>query len=371
MDRPATSAACIALSPQRRLDIIDVAQELVDNLYSQFEGYRKLLFCSLHTTAGYLHQQLATKLGHERNSVNAYVRSVQRLFPEGAPYWHDRMHLRTELSEEQRKFEPLNADSHLAFICLGLANCVTYDNKLNAPVHFIDLDGMYNGQLRNRKSWVVGYNTTECVYESMIEIPAPEKHVQAINLTDDKTDLLSLIKRLVQQHRINRGLATIDLEDDEKYAGLTVNEYETLLVEKDLTTAILDPLKYMVRNSPKLVRDPFSIPSKAKKFLTNEFKKIAPEVLNTASRNMSRLEYVVERLGFHLQFLENIIDRLAAPSEARWMNLGRNINLLINAENEYQNGSVKLGPFQNPILIQWRRPDSKVRRLRLRLLRFN
>lgn len=370
MHKPITTAACLTLNPQRRLDIIDVTQKLVENLDAKFDGYLRLLFCSLHTTAGYLHEQLATKLGPERQSIDAYVRSAQRLFPEGAPYWHDQMHLRDELSEEQRKHEPLNADSHLSYICLGLANCVTYSNNLRAPIHFIDLDGKFNGSTRSRKSWIVGYNATDCIHESIIEIPIPPKHAQAINLTGSDINLLGPIQRLIHQHKIHRGLVTIDLDEDEKYAGLTVNEFETLLVEKDLITALLDPLRYVVRNSPKLLRDPLSIPSKAQKFLTSELKRIVPEVLNTASRNVSRLEYIVERLGFQVDFLEYIIDRLAAPSEARWMNLGRHINLLINSERPDKTGSVYLGTYQSPILIQWRHPDQAVRRLVVRLHRF-
>ena len=370
MERPVTTATCISLTPQKRLDIIDVAQNLVDSLQAQFEGYKRLLCCSLHTTAGYLQEQLATKLGPDQQSVGAYVRSAQRLFPEGAPYWHDQMHLRSELSEEQRKHEPQNADSHLAYICLGLANCVTYSNDPDAPIHFIDLDGKYNGAARNRKSWIVGYNAIDCVHESVINIPAPEKHVQAVNLADASINLLTPIHRLISEHNISRGLVTIDLEENEKHAGLTVNEFETLLVEKDLTTALLDPLKYVVRNSPKILRDPLSIPSRAQRFLTSELKRIVPEVLNTASQNVSRLEYIVERLGFHLHFLEYIIDRLAAPSEARWMNLGRHISFLVNSDHGHSPGHVHMGTYQSPILIQWRHPDEAVRRLTLRLHRF-
>jgi len=370
MEKPATAAACITLIPQKRLDIIDVSQQMVEDLHARFAWFPRLLCCSLHTTAGYLHEQLATKLGPDRESVSAYVRSAQRLFPEGAPYWHDQMHLRNELSEEQRKQEPLNADSHLAYICLGLANCVTYRNNPAAPIHFIDLDGKFNGSTRSRKSWIVGYDATDCIHESVVDIPIPKKHVQAISLTGTATNLLTPVEQLVRQHKLSRGLVTIDLEDNEKHAGLTVNEFETLLVEKDLTTALLDPLKYVVRNSPKLLRDPLSLPSRAQQFLTAELKRIVPEVLNTASRNVSRLEYIVERLGFHLHFLEYIIDRLAAPSETRWMNLGRHINLLVNSETENGPGRVHLGTYQSPILIQWRHPEQSVRRLVVRLHRF-
>ena len=42
------------------------------------------------------------------------------MFPEGAGYQHDELHLRTERSDEQRQTERRNGDSHLAFIGAGL-----------------------------------------------------------------------------------------------------------------------------------------------------------------------------------------------------------------------------------------------------------
>ena len=41
--------------------------------------------------------------------------------------------------------EPLNADSHLAFMAGALRTCVTYRNRPNEPVCFIDLDGVHEG----------------------------------------------------------------------------------------------------------------------------------------------------------------------------------------------------------------------------------
>ena len=64
---------------------------------------------------------------------------------------HDRLALRTELSDAQRQDEPQNGDSHLTFIGAGLQNCVTYVNRPGMPVYFIDLDGMYHNVRRNRR----------------------------------------------------------------------------------------------------------------------------------------------------------------------------------------------------------------------------
>jgi hypothetical protein len=306
------------------------------------------------------------KLGNNREGIESLVRSARRLFPEGAPYWHDRMELRSELSAEQRKHEPLNADSHLAFICLGLCNCVPYEYTPDHAVYFIDLDGKFKETLRSRKAIAVGYNNASCVHEETLKISLPKKNQCAVDLNESLPDLQALIAK----HQIHRGLVTLELTPGENHAGVTVNEFEALLVERDITDVLLNPLKYMLYNAPQFARHPLMVPSKAKNMLQYEIHLAIRDGLRVANRSVSILEYMVERLGMHLPLLEHIVDRIASPLEARWMNLGSSIQLLINAKDEDPLGRVMVGTYQSPILIQWRRPESDVREMRLRLLRF-
>ncbi|MCY3594174.1 MAG: hypothetical protein OXH01_02915 [Bacteroidetes bacterium] len=320
----------------------------------------------MHTTAGFLEQSLATKLGNKPEGVDHLVRSAHRLFPEGAPYWHDRMELRNELTAEQRKFEPLNADSHLAFICLGLCSCALYEFDPDDPIYFIDLDGEFQGTFRSRKTLAVGYNETRCVHEDVLSIRMPRKDQHALDLSQHLNDL----QALVNKHNIHRGLVTFELDSNEKNAGITVNEYETLLVERDITDVLKNPLRYMLDHASELVRHPLTLPGKAKKVLTYELHLAIRDGLRLASRSVSAVEYMVERLGMRLPLLESVIDRLATPLETRWMNLGTTARFLINAGNEEPHGRITTGTYQSPILIQWRRPDSDMRNLRVRLLQF-
>ena len=110
--------------------------------------HTRVLYSSMHTTAGYLDQSLSARLQHDEDRLTQFIRSFRNVFPEGAAYHHDRMELRTELTEAQKEVEPRNADSHLTFIGAGLRNCVTYDARPDAPVYFIDLDGAYKGAYR-------------------------------------------------------------------------------------------------------------------------------------------------------------------------------------------------------------------------------
>ena len=70
----------------------------------------------MHTTAGYLPQSFAARLGSGPQGVRPYIDLFTTVFPEGAGYHHDDLDRRTELTAEQRPTEPTNADSHLAFI---------------------------------------------------------------------------------------------------------------------------------------------------------------------------------------------------------------------------------------------------------------
>ena len=325
-----------------------------------------MALCSLHTTAGFLEQSFADKLGGHPDGVEWLVRSANRLFPEGAPYWHDQMELRHELSMEQRKSEPLNADSHLAFICLGLCSCALYTLDPNQSIYFIDLDGEFQGTFRSRRSIAVGFNRTDCIHEEVLEVEMPEKIRCALDLSSHFDHLRTLIAK----HKVDQGLVTMELASDEKYAGITVNEFESLLVERDITDVLLNPLKYMLHNASELARRPLTLPGKAKEMLIYELHLAIRDGLRLASRSVSALEYMADRLGVHLPLLEYVIGRLATPLEARWMNLGSKVQFLIDPHHDGVQEPIVTGKYQSPILIQWRKPDANIRRLHLRLLRF-
>src|SRR4029077_17675458 len=116
----------LEVTPRGRLDVIDVRAQAATMYGDVFEKYHRCLYCSLHTTAGYLPQSFVARLGAEPQAVRPYIDLFTTVFPEGAGYLHDELDLRTELTAEQRPVEPTNADSHLAFIGSGLRPCVSY-----------------------------------------------------------------------------------------------------------------------------------------------------------------------------------------------------------------------------------------------------
>ena len=149
----------LAITPETRVDLINVSERVKKENEAFFETYEKSAFASHHTTAGYFEQSFANRLKNNPEALEAYLTSFKKLFPPNADYRHDQMDLRDELTDEQKLVEPKNADSHLTYIGSGLENCVTYLNSHKAPVYFIDLDGTNGPEHRNRKTTVIGYNS--------------------------------------------------------------------------------------------------------------------------------------------------------------------------------------------------------------------
>ena len=116
------------LSPSRRFEAIDVNEMVSAEAGDLLQRYRKTLYCSLHTTAGYLDQSLSARMHHHHGRLAQFFDAFHAIFPPNAEYRHDQMELRSELSDEQKEVEPSNGDSHLTFIGSGMRNCVTYRN---------------------------------------------------------------------------------------------------------------------------------------------------------------------------------------------------------------------------------------------------
>ena len=191
------------------------------------------------------------------------MKVFQTIFPEGAGYEHDKLELRDELSEEQKRNEPQNADSHLAFIGAGLRNCVTYRHRPGEPVYFVDLDGVNEGQARQRQTTIVGFSEEEEVVRERLVIPVSAHPIDSVNLKDPKLGLYEQIEALTAKYDVPKGRVRIELAKGERHAGLTVNEYETLLMRHDLAEVLREPLRFMREKASHLLARPRAIPNRS------------------------------------------------------------------------------------------------------------
>ena len=355
-----TSEVTLELHPRQRLDIIDVNAHLQEQFGDVLAPHQKALYCSYHTTAGFLEQRLCERLGYSRDSVHAFLEPFQQLFPPGADYRHDQLHLRTELSEEQRRVEPRNADSHLTFIGSGLEHCVTYVNAPDAPVYLIDLDGFnpngVNGsRRRRRRATVLGFDREETVARAQLTVPVSGHPIDSVNLRDASLSFFEELHDLVARHDLRKGRIEVALADEECHAGLTVNEDETLLMTHDLADVLHDPMKFMAEKGLGMLRDPRAIPGKAKDYAKYDLVQIVNKFLDKTSLSES--------------FVERVINKFFAVPAGHYLRMKRSVSLLVTDQGG-ASGQIVSGRYQSPLLVQWRKSDCQQRRLNVTLSRF-
>ncbi len=341
-------AATLELYPSSRFDMIDVNQ-LLREQGSRVASYPHALYCSYHTTAGYLEQSLCARMGYQREDLARFVRTFQRLFPPEAPYLHDRMELREELSEEQKAHEPANADSHLAFIGSGLKNCVTYHHPAQNPVFFIDLDGIHRGGRRQRRTTVMGYTREEVVLRERLEIPVSHHAVDSINLKDPKVGVFAYLESLIAQHGVEAGRLDLSLAPEERHAGLTVNEYETLLMKHDLREVLRDPFRFALEKGKHILADPRAVPEKTRSYAAYDLIRMFNELM--------------EALRISRSSLERLIVRATGGAASRFLRLRRQVSFLVAPGLGEAPGSIVQGRYQSPILVQWHLGDTTSRTL--------
>ncbi len=349
---PPASEITLALRPESRLDLIDVSSRVSDLVCR----YHKALYYSYHTTAGYLDPRLCARLNHDSESLHAFLQSFQNLFPPGAAYRHDELEMREELTAEQRKGEPRNGDAHLTYIGSGLNNCVTYANDPLVPVFFVDLDGIHDETARCRHTTVIGFDHELVVSELFLTIPVSSHPIDSVNLKNRHLGVFEQLEECVRRNGVVRGRIDITLERDERQAGLTVNEYETMLMKHDLVEILRDPLRFVAERGRHMISDPKAIPIKAKGYAKYDLVQILNEF--------------IDALGLSESLLERIIHKFLAYPASRFLRMKRSISLLVNDRDESGCGSIVEGIYQSPILVQWSKAQPQVRRLRAQIITF-
>lgn len=355
MPMPPPALLTVQLTPSSRFDVLDVTRRVSADHGEVLGRYPRALYCSYHTTAGYLEQSLASRLRHNRRYLDPFFLQFQKLFPPEANYRHDQLHLRTELSEEEKAREPRNADSHLAFIGSGLQNCATYVHRRAAPVFFIDLDGVTPEGSRKRRTTVLAYEQEEVVAELTMKLPASTHPVSSVNLGDPRLGYFEQLSEWIAGFGVEHGRLDMALAPEERHVGLTVNEYETLLMQHDLTEVLRDPLRFMALKGKNMLRDPWAIPGKTLNYAKYDLVKVFNEAM--------------DHLGIGESALERWLSRFLAYPASRFLRLKRSVSFLVSAASP--EGPVVFGTYQSPILVQWRRPEGSQRTLRATLVRFS
>lgn len=345
----------VELTPSSRCDAIDLRARLEEQFGNALTAYRKALYCSHHTTAGFLDRHVGRHLRHQGDLFD-FIGAFQRMFPANADYHHDKLHLRTELSDEQRRTEPKNADSHLTFISAGLHNCVTHETADERPVYLVDLDGVHEHGARRRKASIVAYNEDRAVTTAELDVPVSGHPVDSVNVFEQQYGLTEQLAEMVTRHGVEKGRVDLRLADEEKDASLTVNEFETLLMQHDLREVLSNPLRFMKEKGRNMLRDPRTVPQKTLGYAQYDLVHVLNELM--------------EAVGASESILERLLARLIGLPASRLLSVRRSVSLLVSDE-DHGAGRIVKGTYQSPILMQWRKPEGTRRRLVAELVSFS
>lgn len=346
----------LRIAPQGRFDTVDVRARLDEEAQGALEGRRKALYTSFHTTAGYLDRGLAARLAHHEDRLRAFVKAFRAVFPQHAPYRHDQMDLRQELSPAQKQVEPRNGDSHLTFIGAGMRNCVTYANEPKAPVYFIELDGVNESGRRARTTSVVAYDEELVVARERLPVPVSKHPIDSINLADPRLGLVEKVNDLLATTGIEKGRVDIALPAEERDAGLTVNEYETLLMQHDLAEVLKDPLRFARAKAQHVLEDPLAVPGKALSYARYDVVRVMNQLLEAFRVNESVVEKLVAKL-------------MAVP--ARRFLRTRKVSFLASDHSGQGRARLLAGTYQSPILVQWQAPAGQSRAVEIAIVRLS
>jgi thiamine phosphate synthase YjbQ (UPF0047 family) len=312
------SAHRLELRPTRRPEAFDLRREIARRWDTDaFVGARRLLCISHHTTAGFLDRRLRARLGGDPARLSGFLEALGGVFPPGAGYQHDRLHLRDELSPAQREREPLNADAHLAFIGGGFTNCTLVDARDEEPLWFVDLDGVFpdrngNPVHRIRTATVVGFAEEDVV--TRIRIPVEVGPGAAVvRLDDPKLALLDQVTEALAREDVQTGRLRLRLDDPTPDAGVTVNEFEALLMEQDVARVLSNPLDF------------------------------AASAVKAVSGLLEAVRITPDRLP-------RLLQRVLARPVPRVLRMQRELSLGILPESG--RGALVLGTYQSPILVQ-------------------
>ena len=338
----------LELAPKARFDIVDLRARFAAE-HDALSAYPHCFYCSFHTTAGFLDRSLVARLSPQH--IPTYVDAFRTLFPEGAGYEHDQLDRRQDLDAAQRAVEPRNADSHLAFMAGGLHTCVSYPNRPEEPVLFVDLDGVNEGRPRRRLTRLIGYHSERLVGATRIEVPVSSHPIDSINLKDPRLGIYEQLTAFVRGSGVSKGRVRVQLDPTERHSALTVNEYETLLMKYDLAQVLRNPLRYVAEKSRHALANPRAVPAKTLGYAKYDFVRVLNQGLDT--------------LGLRGSIVEKVVARTLAVPAARFFRMRRSVSLLV-AQHDGAPAIVE-GTYQSPILVQWQHAPRQSRVLNVSL----
>jgi hypothetical protein len=215
---------------------------------------------------------------------------------------------------------------------------------------------MHDGTPRRRMTTIVGYDREVDVARTTLRVPVSAHPIDAVNLKGARIGLYEQVAEFIGRYGVEKGRLRIELGADEQFASLTVNEYETLLMQHDLAEVLRSPLRFAAEKARHAWNDPRALPSKA---------------IGYAKYDLVRaLNRLVDAVGLQQSRFERILARTLEVPASRFLRTKRAVDLLVSDSATPGKGAIVEGPYQTPILIQWRPAAAGTREVHISLTRF-
>jgi hypothetical protein len=164
-------------------------------------------------------------------------------------------------------------------------------------------------------------------------VPVSHHPIDAVNLTDPRMGLVDRVDALLAASGLEKGRVDISLGAAERNVGLTVNEYETMLMRHDLVEVLQDPLKFAAQRGRHMIDDPLSIPTKT----LNYAKYDVPRLLNS----------LMEALRWDQSVLERAMAKLMSVPARRLLR-SRRVTFLAAHDDATRPAPARAGPVPEP-----------------------
>jgi hypothetical protein len=236
-----------------------------------------------------------------------------------------------------------------------MRNCVTCVNRPDRPVYFIELDGVSPAARRRRTTAVLAYDEEDVVERTLVRVPVSRHPIDSVNLADPRLGILDLVNERLARSGIEKGRVDVALGPGERDAGLTVNEYETLLMRHDLVEVLRDPLRFAALKSRHILDDPLGVPRKTLGYARYDFVLVMNTLMEVFRLNESAVERLVAKV-------------MAVP--ARRFLRSRRVSFMASGDAGTGQASLVRGTYQSPILVQWGPSERQVREVQVSVVRF-
>ncbi len=189
-----------------------------------------------------------------------------------------------------------------------------------------------------------------------LRVPVSPHPIDAVNLKEAKFGLYDQVAELIKQHDVTKGRVRLELGHGEQFASLTVNEYETLLMQHDLAEVLRNPLRFAAERARHAWDDPRAVPAKA---------------IGYAKYDLVRaLNQFMDALGLGATRIERLVARTLEVPASRFLRMRRSVDLLVSDGGKSGRGAIAEGTYQAPILVQWRPAPHATREVSVALTRF-